>query len=111
MDEILTFIQMWLSQDQYEYGEFGKHEIVNPTDLPRTFEVSLMKPNIFSSLYAYYALASTGAVTEKTETALNGWLSNIRSEDGYWTSASGVLLPFDKSIGWARNKNLRRRNV
>lgn len=107
MDEILTFIQMWLSQDQYEYGEFGKHEIVNPTDLPRTFEVSLMKPNIFSSLYAYYALASTGAVTEKTETALNGWLSNIRSEDGYWTSASGVLLPFDKSIGWARNKNLR----
>ena len=45
MENTLSTLRDWLINDQHEYGEFGKHEIVNPTDLPRTFEMSQIKPN------------------------------------------------------------------
>lgn len=62
MENTLSTLRDWLINDQHEYGEFGKHEIVNPTDLPRTFEMSQIKPNIFSSIIAYSTLCATGEI-------------------------------------------------
>lgn len=99
--------RQWLMDDQYEYGEFGKHEIVNPTDLPRTFDKSLIKPNIFSSIVAYSTLTVTGGVPIAVQRPFHEWLENIRADTGYWTSASGSMIPFLHSAGWARSNNLR----
>lgn len=107
MENTLSALRDWLINDQHEYGEFGKHEIVNPTDLPRTFEMSLIKPNIFSSIVAYSSLYATGAIPNNVQKAFHGWLEKIRSDSGYWTSASGKTMPFPVSAGWARNNNLR----
>lgn len=107
MENTLSTFREWLINDQYEYGEFGKHEIVNPTDLPRTFEMSLIKPNVFSSIVAYSSLCATGTIPSCVQTSFHGWLEKIRSDSGYWTSASGKTLPFAEFAGWARNTNLR----
>lgn len=107
MENTLSSIRQWLINDQHEYGEFGKHEIVNPTDLPRTYEMSLIKPNIFSSIVAYSSLCATGSIPDTVKTSFHEWLEKIRSEPGYWTSASGRTIPISSSAGWSRNNNLR----
>ena len=107
MNNNLGTYRQWLIDDQYEYGEFGKHEIGNPADLPRTFEKSLEKPNIFSSITAYSTLVVTGGVTKALQKSFHEWIKNIRADTGYWTSASGSIIPFSKSAGWARSNNLR----
>ena len=107
MNSKLIECRQWLIDDQYEYGEFGKHEIVNPTDLPRTFDKSLIKPNVFSSIVAYSTLIVTGGVTMGLQKSFHEWIESIRAETGYWTSASGSIMPFSKSAGWARSNNLR----
>ena len=107
MENTLLTIRQWLINDQHEYGEFGKHEIVNPTDLPRTYEMSLIKPNIFSSIVAYSTLCATGSIPHSVQAAFHEWIENIRSEAGYWTSASGRTMPISGSTGWSRNNNLR----
>ena len=107
MENTLLTIRHWLINDQHEYGEFGKHEIVNPTDLPRTYEMSLIKPNIFSSIVAYSTLCVTGSIPHTVQAAFHEWLEKIRSESGYWTSASGRTIPISGSAGWSRNNNLR----
>lgn len=107
MENTLSTIREWLINDQHEYGEFGKHEIVNPTDLPRTFEMSLIKPNIFSSIVAYSSLYATGTIPSSVQETFHEWLEKIRSNSGYWTSASGKTMPFSGLAGWARNTNLR----
>lgn len=107
MESTLSTFRNWLINDQHEYGEFGKHEIVNPTDLPRTFEMSLLKPNVFSSIVAYSSLCATGAIPHNVQKSFHEWLEKIRSESGYWTSASGKTMPFSGSSGWAKNNNLR----
>lgn len=107
MDNTLSALRQWLISDQHEYGEFGKHEIVNPTDLPRSFEMSLIKPNIFSSIVAYSSLCATGTIPNNVRESFDTWLEKIRSNSGYWTSASGKTMPFSGSAGWARNNNLR----
>ena len=58
---IFKSIQEWIINDQYQYGEWGKHEVTNPTDEPRTMELSRLKPHFFSSMYAYYSLIATNA--------------------------------------------------
>ena len=107
MKNTLSTFRKWLINDQYEYGEFGKHEIVNPTDLPRTFEMSQIKPNIFSSIVAYSSLCTTGTIPNSVQEAFHEWLEKIRSNSGYWTSASGKIMPFSGFAGWASNNNLR----
>lgn len=107
MENTLLTFRDWLMNDQYEYGEFGKHEIVNPTDLPRTFDMSLIKPNIFSSIVAYSSLCATGTVPKNVQNIFYEWLEKIRSDSGYWTSASGKTIPFPATAGWSRNNNLR----
>ena len=107
MENTLSTLRDWLINDQHEYGEFGKHEIVNPTDLPRTFEMSQIKPNIFSSIIAYSTLCATGEIPSCVQKSFHNWLEKIRSESGYWTSASGKAMPFSGSAGWAKNNNLR----
>ncbi len=107
MDNTLFTLRQWLINDQHEYGEFGKHENDNPTDLPRTFEMSLIKPNIYSSIVAYSTLSVTGEVPQKVQETFYDWLEKIRAETGYWTSASGKTTPFPSSTRWARNNNLR----
>ncbi len=107
MSSKLSKCREWLTDDQYEYGEFGKHEIVNPTDLPRTFEQSLIKPNIFSSILAYSTLTVTGDMPITVQKLFHEWIEKIRANTGYWTSASGSITPFASSAGWARNNNLR----
>lgn len=107
MENTLSALREWLISDQYEYGEFGKHEIVNPTDLPRTFEMSLIKPNIFSSIIAYSSLCATGTIPSDVQKGFHEWLERIRSDSGYWTSASGKMTPFPAFAGWAKNNNLR----
>lgn len=107
MENTLLSVRQWLINDQHEYGEFGKHEIVNPTDLPRTFETSLIKPNIFSSIVAYSSLRATGTTPHTVHAAFHEWLGKIRSNSGYWTSASGRPMPLAGSAGWARINNLR----
>ena len=94
MENTLSTLREWLINDQHEYGEFGKHEIVNPTDLPRTFEMSLIKPNIFSSIVAYSSLCVTGTIPSSVQETFHEWLETIRSDSGYWTSASGKTMPF-----------------
>ena len=107
MENTLLSLREWLINDQHEYGEFGKHEIINPTDLPRTFEMSLIKPNVFSSIVAYSSLCATGTISNDVQDSFHEWLEKIRSESGYWTSASGKTMPFLGSAGWSRNNNLR----
>lgn len=107
MENTLSAFRQWLIDDQHEYGEFGKHEIVNPTDLPRTFELSSIKPNVFSSIIAYSTLYATGDTPNNVQDLFHSWIEKIRSDDGYWTSASGKTTPFPHSAAWARNKNLR----
>lgn len=107
MENTLSDIRQWLINDQHEYGEFGKHEIVNPTDLPRTYEMSLIKPNIFSSIVAYSSLCATGSIPHTVQASFHEWLEKIRSEAGYWTSASGRIIPACSTAGWSRNNNLR----
>lgn len=107
MDSKLIQCRQWLIDDQYEYGEFGKHEMLNPTDLPRTFEKSLIKPNVFSSIVAYSTLKVTGEVPISLQKSFHEWIENIRDATGYWTSASGSMVPFSSSAGWARSNNLR----
>lgn len=107
MENTLSALRQWLINDQYDYGEFGKHEIINPTDLPRTYEMSLIKPNIFSSIVAYSSLCVTGDIPNCVQKSFHTWIEGIRSESGYWTSASGKTMPFSDSTGWAKNNNLR----
>lgn len=107
MENTLPALKQWLINDQYEHGEFGKHEIVNPTDLPRTYDMSLIKPNVFSSITAYTTLHATGGAPDNVQHSFHIWLEKIRSDTGYWTSASGKTTPFPGSAGWARNNNLR----
>lgn len=107
MENTLSSIRQWLINDQHEYGEFGKHEIVNPTDFPRTYEMSLIKPNIFSSIVAYSTLCATGSIPHTVQASFQKWLEKIRSEAGYWTSASGRAIPISGTAGWSRNNNLR----
>lgn len=107
MENTLLSVRQWLINDQHEYGEFGKHEIVNPTDLPRTYETSLIKPNIFSSIIAYSSLCATGSIPHTVQATFHEWLEKIRYKSGYWTSASGRTMPIAGSAGWARNNNLR----
>lgn len=107
MENTLSALRQWLINDQYEYGEFGKHEIVNPTDLPRTIELSLIKPNVFSSIVAYSSLCATGTMPHSVQEVFHDWLEKIRSDSGYWTSASGKTMPFPGYAGWAKNNNLR----
>jgi len=107
MDHKLLICRQWLFHDQYEHGEFGKHEITNPTDLPKTFETSLIKPNIFSSIIAYSTLTVTGTVPTAIQQSFHEWLEKIRLDSGYWASASGSITPFASSAGWARSNNLR----
>ena len=107
MDSKLVKCRQWLVDDQYEHGEFGKHELINPTDLPRTFNESLIKPNIFSSIIAYSALTVTGEVPTALQKSFNNWIESIRDDTGYWTSASGSMIPFSSSARWAKSNNLR----
>ncbi|MBD5540647.1 MAG: hypothetical protein HDR00_05550 [Lachnospiraceae bacterium] len=107
MDNKLLNCRKWLINDQYEHGEFGKHEIANPTDLPRTFDESLLKPNVFSSIVAYSTLIVTGKVPIAIQRSFHEWIEKIRANTGYWTSASGSVIPFSSSAGWARSNNLR----
>lgn len=107
MKNTLSTLRQWLIKDQHEHGEFGKHEIVNPTDLPRTIEMSLIKPNIFSSIVAYSSLCATGPIPYNVQKDFHEWLEKIRSDLGYWTSASGKTMPFSSFTGWSRNNNLR----
>lgn len=107
MDNKLHKCRQWLIDDQYEHGEFGKHEIINPTDLPRTFEKSLFKPNIFSSIVAYSTLTVTGEISKTIQKLFHEWIERIRADTGYWTSAGGSIIPFNNSSGWARINNLR----
>lgn len=103
----LDHCRQWLINDQHEYGEFGRHEIINPTDLPRTYELSLIKPNVFSSIVAYTTLLATGNVPSSTNDSFHKWIEGIRSDNGYWTSASGKTMPFSGRAGWSSNINLR----
>lgn len=80
MENTLLSLREWLINDQHEYGEFGKHEIINPTDLPRTFEMSLIKPNVFSSIVAYSSLCATGTISNDVQDSFHEWLEKIRSE-------------------------------
>ena len=97
----------WLIDDQYTYGEFGRHEIVNPTETARTIETSQIKPNIFSSILACSTLIAVNGMTEEVKNTFETWLEEIRSESGYWTSASGSKLPYASQSGWAESTNLR----
>lgn len=106
MENKLSTIRQWLISDQHEYGEFGKHEIVNPTDLPRTLVMSQIKPNIYTSIIAYSTLCVTGEIPNSVKATFFTWIEQMRSESGYWTSASGKTIPFCSSA-WARNNNLR----
>lgn len=107
MDNTLFSCRQWLFEDQHEYGEFGKHEINIQTDLQRTLEMSFIKPNIFSSIIAYYALRATGDMPKSVDENFNGWLECIRADTGYWTAASGKTTPFPGSAEWSRSNNLR----
>ncbi len=69
--------------------------------------MSLIKPNIFSSILAYSTLYATGDIPIKVQKSFYSWMENIRSDTGYWTSASGKTTPFPGSSSWSRNNNLR----
>lgn len=100
-------IHEWLIKDQYSYGEWGKHEISNPTEEPRTLEHSKLKPHFFSSMYAFYSLISTNAEKGSWFDNYMKWINSIRNEQGYWTSASGSEVPFGSSRGWSNVINIR----
>ncbi len=105
--ENLLKAQEWLINDQYEHGEWGKNESKNPTDEPRTFEFSKLKPNLFSSAQALYALIATGSKNKDFSTKFYRWLCSLRDDDGYWTSASGSSIPFGSGRGWSEVINIR----
>ena len=105
--ENLLKTQEWLINDQYEHGEWGKNESKNPTDEPRTFEFSRLKPNLFSSSQALYALIATGAMDKTFAEKFFDWLHKLRDGNGYWTSASGSNIPFGTARGWSEVINIR----
>lgn len=97
----------WLAQDQYPHGEWGRCEATNPTDDVRDMETSRIKPNVFTSSQAILSLISTGYKNNKTYDSFFAWLQELRSENGYWTSASGSRFPSGKDRGWSEVKNIR----
>lgn len=103
----LSDCRQWLIHDQYDHGEFGKHEIAIGEIPPRDINQSRKKPNIFSSVFAYYTLIATGEMPITVKEKFQQWLSCIRSDNGYWTSESGSVIPYANSIGQAKTKNLR----
>ena len=107
MSNLLHEYTKWLIDDQWDFGEFGKHEVTNPTEMPREIDQSLIKPNIFSSIVAFNTLVATGSVFPKTAESFYDWIKRIRYDNKYWTSASGASVPFSGLGGWARSNNLR----
>ncbi|MEM1369482.1 MAG: hypothetical protein AAGG02_16035 [Cyanobacteria bacterium P01_H01_bin.15] len=81
--------------------------MTNPTDEPRTFKDSEIKPHFFSSMYAHYALVSTGADATTWKKRYHNWVNRLRNSNGYWTSASGAEVPFGKNRGWTKVVNIR----
>lgn len=107
MNNVLNNCREWLIDDQWDHGEFGRHEVTNMTDLPRTFEASRVKPNIFTSITEFNTLIGTGGIPESNEVRFCNWLDAIRNENGYWTSASGVSFPISVKPALANSNNLR----
>jgi hypothetical protein len=110
MDRIelkITEARDWLAQDQYPHGEWGRCEATNPTDDVRALELSRIKPNIFTSSQAVLSLLSTGFSKHESYKAFFSWLQELRSDNGYWTSAGGSRIPSGKNRGWSEVKNIR----
>lgn len=99
--------QTWLINDQYSHGEMGRCEATNPTDDPRNFQLSRIKPNLFISSQAILSLLATGCTQQDVFEKFFGWLNRLRRPDGYWTSASGSMIPAGKGRGWSEVKNIR----
>lgn len=103
----LAAVQEWLVRDQFEHGEWGKCEVSDPTSPPRTAEYSRLKPNVFTSCQAAYALVATGMGSSACIQRFLDWMNHLRDSEGYWVSAGGSSVPMGASRGWSEVRNLR----
>jgi hypothetical protein len=97
----------WLAGDQFDYGEWGKSEVNDPGHAPRTIETSRLKPNVFTSCQAAYALLATHGSHVPEVSRFVDWLVRLRDDSGWWLSAMGSRVPIGANRGWAAVKNIR----
>lgn len=104
----LAAAHKWLIDDQYAHGEWGRCENSDPTAELRSFEISKIKPNLFTSSQAALALQATDYKDPGPTDSFFMWLEKLRDrESGFWTSASGAQVPMGGARGWSEVKNIR----
>src|SRR5689334_233710 len=101
-----TAVQLLLA-DQFEHGEWGKCEIKDATSQPRTIEDSRLKPNVFTSCQAAYAVVASLGADRPAARKFVEWMSELRDEEGFWRSAAGSPVPIGGSRGWSSAVNVR----
>lgn len=97
----------WLVADQFTHGEWGKCEVKDPTSQPRTLNDSQLKPNVFTSCQAAYALVACVGAEHPCIKTFTDWMENLRDEEGYWRSAAGSPVPIGGGRGWSSAINVR----
>lgn len=95
----------WLREDQFSYGEWGKHELVQ--NEVRTFEDSKIKPNVFSSVYALNVLKVIGYDAKQEENAFREWLQSLRDEKGFFLGRAAKQTPYGHRYSYDSFINLR----
>jgi hypothetical protein len=103
IEQIVT----WLIADQFAHGEWGRCEIKDPTSQPRTLNDSQMKPNVFTSCQAAYALVACVGPEVPAIKSFTDWMDSLRDEEGYWRSAAGSPVPMGGGRGWSSAINVR----
>ena len=97
----------WLVADQFAHGEWGRCEVKDPTSQPRTLNDSQLKPNVFTSCQAAYALVACVGPEIPAIKTFTGWMDSLRDEEGYWRSAAGSPVPMGGGRGWSSAINVR----
>lgn len=95
----------WLQEDQFPYGEWGKHELVQ--NEVRTFEESKIKPNVFSSIYALNVLKVIGYDAKQEENLFREWLNSLRDEKGFFLGKAAKQAPYGHRYSYDTFINLR----
>jgi len=96
----------WLNSDQFEYGEWGKCEINDPSNSVKTIDDSKIKPNMFTSSQAFYSLSGIDSKNLALNLFIN-WIEKIRDDKGYWTSAVGRQSPVTQKTEYDAVRNIR----
>ena len=95
----------WLREDQFSYGEWGKHELIQ--NEVRTLEDSRIKPNVFSSVYALNALKVMGYDAKQEEQVFQKWLKSLRNENGFFLGRAAKQAPYGQRYSYDTFINLR----